>query len=119
MAPLRDIHGKIRYILGAQIDVSNLAPDSTEWEDETIPKKVSENVKASDESRQVQSWVSKTIQNESRSNSPSGSGEWNRPGILLKNSPPLVLKHDKAAWISSKMGGFYHHVSNASRSPPL
>jgi hypothetical protein len=134
LAPLRDITGKIRYVLGAQIDVSNLVPNSTEMDeaDSTRTPQVGfmgaamipANHNTNDELRdlngaldaqggaRVLNWRAGTAQEERDDDLRSTSSEWQRPGVLSRGlSSASLPSNDPGGWVNSRLSGFYPYVS--------
>jgi hypothetical protein len=104
LAHLRDINGKIRYVLGAQIDVSNLVPDSTELDG------------AASAAPQV-GFVSTSgspSNGNKKEDAESTNNEFRRPGVLLRGnsiSSENPFDNDLGGWVNSKLSGFYQNVS--------
>ena len=134
LAQLRDVSGKIRYTLGAQIDVSNVLPDSADL-DSTVsqrgpqvgfmgPIAPPEGSKPKDKPqdlREMQDSQDKyedhgrrapTIQEQADDDVRSVNGNWQRPAALLRGlSSASLSEYGSESWVNSKLGGFYQHVS--------
>lgn len=143
LAPLRDINGKIRYVLGAQIDVSNLVPDSTDVKGgpsastpqlgfmtaSAAPPNASKRAGLRDfgetldqqDRQDIQKWRAGTMQEQPGDDVQSRSGEWRRPRVLLRDvSFESLADNDPGGWVSGKLSGFYQNVSfSAARSGAL
>ena len=136
LAPLRDISGNVRYVLGAQIDVSNLVPDSANLPGaasrspqvgfvsatgtpDTASKKedlrdLSEMLDLQDRGK-VQKWRASTIQEHLDDEARSMTSEWRRPGGLLRDQSFDSLRdNDLGGWVNSRLSGFYQNVSYLS-----
>ncbi len=136
LAQLRDINGKIRYTLGAQIDVSSLVPDSTDLDGAasgTAPQlgfvsttatteKAANRKEGSADSgemldvqdrHKIQKWRARTMQEQLDDDVQStNSSEWRRPGILLRDpSSDSLPETDFGGWVNSRLSGFYQNVS--------
>ena len=134
LAQLRDVTGKIRYTLGAQIDVSNVVPDSTDM-DNVISRRApqigfvgataaSENANQKDESRdskemldlqgrESQARRAQMIQEHPDADARSIDGEWRRPVALLRGlSFDSLTDNGSGGWVNSRLSGFYQNVSS-------
>lgn len=142
LATLRDMDGKIRYILGAQIDVSNLIPDSTELETAdplgnpqvgfvgTNAASGSAHVKDALRSlhempdgqggREHRQWSAGTSLGESRPDLRTINNHDRRPRILLRDaSSDSLPSNDPGGWVNNRLGGFYQNVSHVPCRPPF
>lgn len=143
LAQLRDINGKIRYTLGAQIDVSNLVPDSTDLDGAALRKSpqigfmsataIPESDRKKDETRglsemldvqdrrHIQKWRARTTQEPADDDSRSVNSDGRRPRILVRDlSSDSLPDNDSGGWVNSKLSGFYQNVSSrVSTSWPL
>ena len=145
LAPLRDVNGKIRYFLGAQIDVSELVPDSVDPEAGTsLPKLPPFGLAGKDAS--PPSETDKRDHQPSRENEedparrsvnkdghelppshlaepqPQFKAQDQRPGMLVRHS--FVGPHanaDPVGWVNTKLSGFYQNVRayRCAASPTL
>ena len=134
LAPLRDINGNIRYVLGAQIDVSNLVPDTTDLAGTASQRTTqvdavnvtgsSENANKKDDLRylgemldlpdrgKIQKWRASTIQDHSEDDARLITGEWRRlAGLSRDQSFDSLRDNDLGGWVNSRLGGFYQNVS--------
>lgn len=135
LAQLRDISGKIRYTLGAQIDVSNLIPDSTDVEGvasrtnpqigfmgaATTPEKankkdgprdISDTLDMQDR-RKIQNWRARTVLEQPEDDASSMSSEWRRPAPASRGvSYDSLPGNDSSGWVNSRLSGFYQNVSS-------
>lgn len=135
LAPLRDMDGKVRYVLGAQIDVSNLVPDSTDGQTAASGKPTqagSMNADGPSEKNgnkkgeyrdlgemldgqggsKVSKWRAQTMQEESEDRLPSKYTDGRRSRVLLRDpSSDSIFDHETEGWVNSKLSGFYQNVS--------
>jgi hypothetical protein len=129
LAPLRDIDGKIRYVLGAQIDVSNLVPDSTHIKEAASTPQIgfvttttsAKSAHKQDESRDsndmldlqdrnhIQKWRARTIQ-ESPDDDIQPLFSDRRPRPSRGMSYDSLLDTDSGGWVNSRLSGFYQNV---------
>jgi hypothetical protein len=135
LAPLRDINGNIRYVLGAQIDVSNLVPDSANLAGAASRKTTQvgfmsatgtpENANKKDDLRdlsemldlqdrgKIQKWRASTMQEHLDEEAGSTTSEWRRSGGLLRDQSFDSLRdNDLGGWVNSRLSGFYQNVSH-------
>lgn len=135
LAQLRDVSGKIRYTLGAQIDVSNVVPDSTNLDGGASRRApqlgfvgasaASEDANANDGFRdsnemldlqgrgENQNRRAGTIQEHPDDDVRSMNGEWRRSGALLRGlSSASLSDNGSEGWVNSRLSGFYQHVSS-------
>lgn len=133
LAHLRDMNGNVRYILGAQIDVSNLVPDSTDLDDAASQKNPQlgfvgaaasfENVSRKDEPqdasgmrdgqdrKSIQKWRARTLQEQAADDDRSIDNEFRRPRTLLRDvSCDSLFDSAPEGWVNSKLSGFYQNV---------
>ncbi|KAF7504264.1 hypothetical protein GJ744_002522 [Endocarpon pusillum] len=132
LAQLRDVSGKIRYTLGAQIDVSNVLPDSADL-DGAVPQRgpqidfmgpipPPEGNKPKDTSQDPREMVDSqnqhedrgrrapTIQEQADDDTRSTNGNWQRPTALLRGLSSVSLsEYGSESWVNNKLGGFYQH----------
>jgi len=132
LAQLRDVSGKIRYTLGAQIDVSSVVPDSTDLNaaSRRAPQIgfVSTNSASEDANRieefgdsnqmldfqgrdENQSRRAPTIKDHPDDDVRSVSGDWRRPALLRGLSSASISDNGSDGWVNSRLSGFYQHVS--------
>lgn len=134
LAQLRDVTGKIRYTLGAQIDVSNVVPDSADLDSAVSqrgpqigfmgpisapagakPKDRSQDSHETSDPRNFDENPNRrapTIQDHADDDVRSTNGSWQRPAALLRGlSSASLSEYGSESWVNSKLGGFYQHVS--------
>jgi hypothetical protein len=133
LAQLRDVSGKIRYTLGAQIDVSSVVPDSTDLNSAASRRapqigfmgtnNASEDVNRNDEfedSNEMldlesrddkQSRRAPTIKDNLDDDVRSINGDWRRPALLRGLSSASLSDRGSDGWVNSRLSGFYQHVS--------
>jgi hypothetical protein len=129
LAPLRDINGKIRYVLGAQIDVSRLVPESTTLKATTSQTtqvgfvnatatpantKSAEYRDLSDlldvqDRRKIQKWRSRTLLPDD--DDWSTDSGLRRSEVVRDSSSDSQQEHDPVGWVNSRLSGFYSDVS--------
>lgn len=131
LAPLRDINGNIRYVLGAQIDVSNLVPDTTHLAGTGSPRTTQEVVGSSEDAGKredlrylsemldlpdrgkIQKWRASTVQDNLEDDARLiSSSDWRRPASLARGqSMDSFRDNDFGGWVNSRLCGFYQNVS--------
>jgi hypothetical protein len=135
-APLCDSRGKIRYYIGAQVDVSGLVKECAELESlqrllelqergEAAPDVHKPSPEKQDEFQELcemfnMSEVRKhggRMHTDSQDESDNMSLHSQQPRLLLKD--PLDSADSLAARASGKLGGVYQNVSHARHPSPL
>jgi hypothetical protein len=133
-SPLCDSRGKIRYFIGAQVDVSGLVKECAELESlqrllelhekgETAPDVHNPSPEKKDEFQELCEMFNMSelstvrkhggrMHQETQDDSDTASMHSQQPRLLLKE--PLDSAGSAAARASGKLGGAYQHVRDAS-----
>lgn len=135
-APLRDSFGKIRYFMGAQVDVTSAVNDTTDFEslrrvitqqqcqcsspgasatteDEKKKDKFQELSEMLDmqELQTARKWGARMLQEQPEDEDDSIRTKWRRPGVLWKDpSSERMEGSEPTGRGNGKLSGFYQNV---------
>ena len=136
IAPLRDSRGNLRYFIGAQVDISGLAKDSTDLEGlQRMLTKQDESDAESDRKDEFQELsemfnlaeldiVKKhggRMHREHVEGSEDTNASWHRPRLLLKDEQAgdgeASRQVEPSKMVHGKLSGVYSHVGIPLASP--
>lgn len=133
IAPLRDSRGRLRYFIGAQVDVSGLAKECTQLEG--LQRMLAKEEESQDDEREEKKddfqsltemfnlaeleTVKKhggSLHREHVEDADDTNASWHRPRLLLKeqsteNKPQVIDEEQPARTIHGRLSGVYSHVS--------
>src|SRR5271154_4898957 len=138
-APLRDNRGRIRYFIGAQVDVSGLVKDCTELESlqclvelrergEEPPQVHKPSAEKNDELRELSEMLNTgeintvrryggRMHSEMTSDDAESISMGSYQPRLLINEPDMMKLSINAESVSGKLGGIYQNVRSSTRLP--
>lgn len=145
-APLYDSSGKIRYFLGAQVDISSIVNEGTDLESlqRLVAQKEScrgnvpdgpltnEHEEKKDEFQQlsemldirelnaVRKWGGRMLTEQQKADNGSHKLDWRRPGLLLRDPSRDHIKGDQLTSLSGgKLTASYQNVRHLSLPPTI